>query len=258
MANLVVYTAITAGKDKLHEPAHTIPGVEYVCFTDAAITSQVFTIRPLPFTEATPRLTARRLKLFAHTLFPNHEASLWLDGSKRIRRDLTPLLAEMARSPLTFMAHPERTSVYAEAEACMRLGRDNAEAIAAQAAHYRAQGLPENSGLYETSVFFRRHTTAIADIMENWWRELLARSPRDQLSLPFVLWQAGITPQSLPFRQWHDPYFLQYPHNWHENTDNRTRATARLHGAWWRALTRLGLHTQYEKAARCLRGKINA
>ncbi len=249
MADLVIYTAITSGKDALHEPAHVLPGVSYVCFTDTpGLTSNVYEIRPLPFTEANPRLTARKIKLLAPELFPEHAASLWLDGSKRIRRDLTPLLAELSGASFSLMAHPQRNCLYDEIEACARLGRDDPDMLAMQAAHYHMSGMPQQAGLFETSVLYRRHTPAIASLMQAWWQELQTHSARDQASLPYVLYREDAMVQALDYRLWHDPYFTQYPHNWNPPGDQRNALSAKLHNALWRQLQNFGLQTPYEQA----------
>lgn len=251
MADLVIYTAVTAGKDRLHEPAHRLPGVDYVCFTDTpALRSSVFAIRPLPFAEAGPRATARRLKLFPHRLFPAHAQSLWLDASKRIRTDLTPLLAELGKADIATFRHPARVCLYEEAEACAKAGRADPETLRAQAARYRAAGMPPQAGLYETSLLFRRHTPDVAALMERWWRELQAHSLRDQLSLPFVLHETGGVVHALDYRLWHDCNLMQMPHAWHEPGDDRNRLASRLHDRLWRLLQRLGLQSGYEQAMR--------
>lgn len=250
LSKIVIYTAITSGKDPLHEPAHVLPGVDYVCFTDTHLSSATFEIRPLPFSEKTPRLTARRCKLSPHHLFPEHEASLWLDGSKKIRRDLTPLLEALAPHAIASFAHPHRDCLYDEAALCIHTHRENIEALQAQTAHYREENMPASHGLYETSLLWRKHSPHNAELMQSWWHEVLTRSVRDQLSLPYILWKNGETIHTLDYRQWHDPYFLQFPHRWNPPGDSRNSLSARLHDLWWRSLQRAGLQNQYERSLR--------
>lgn len=243
MAKLVIYTAIVQDKDKLRDPTHVLPGVDYVCFTDTpGLTSRVFDIRPLPFAESTPRLTARRLKLFSHELFPGYEASLWIDASKHMFRDITPLLAQLSQAPFSTFAHFARDCLYEEGKECISSQRDVPETIAAQIEHYRACAMPAHAGLYETSLLYRRHTPENAALMQSWWKEVQTQSPRDQISLPYVLHRHATTIQALNFRQWHDPYLLQYPHKWNPSGDSRNRWTQRARNSIWRKLQRYGLH----------------
>ena len=51
--------------------------------------------------------------------------------------------------------------------------------------------------------------SAIRALNEAWWRELNAHSVRDQVSLPFVCWQAGIRWHEIPGRCW---VHNQHPH----------------------------------------------
>ena len=249
--NRVVYTAIVGGKDKLREPAHVIPGVDYVCFTDTpVITSRVFTIRPLPWVEKDQRLTARRLKLFPHLLFPQHGESLWLDGSKHIRRDISPLWQQAlgGSAHMAAFVHPHRTCLYEEVTDCLQNGRDRADALEAQAAEYRRQGMPEKLGLIETSVLWRKHhAPSVIGAMELWWQELSTRSHRDQVSLPYVLWRKNFTLNKLDYAAAHDRNFLHFPHRWYPQGDNRSQMKHRLR-AWLYVLSqRAGVQQHYER-----------
>ena len=47
----VIYTCITGGYDKLREPETVDVDFDYICFTDAAVSSEegVWQIRPIPY-----------------------------------------------------------------------------------------------------------------------------------------------------------------------------------------------------------------
>lgn len=255
MTGLVIYTAITGGKDKLRDPKHILPGAEYVCFTDTpGVRSSIFDIRALPFTEATPRLTARRLKLFPHLLFPQHETSLWVDGSRLIRGDLNGLLQEAGGAFMAAFTHPHRGCLYQEAELCARLGRDDPALLAAHIAQYRREGVPENLGLAETGVLLRRHhVPVVKTLMEAWWQQVATHSQRDQVSLPYVLWKHNFSLCRIDYARWYDRCFVQYPHAWHPSGDNRNGL-----GEIWRARLYLfgqltGLQRYYDKMAVSMR-----
>jgi len=257
MPKLVIYTAITGNKDRLREPAHILPDVDYICFTDnPEITSSTFTIYPLPYAEKDARATARRIKFFPHELFPDHAQSLWIDGSKRIRRDLTPLLETLSQSSFTAMRHPTRDCVYAETEDCILRGRDNADRLINQAIAYHANDYPAHNGLYETSILFRKHTPELEPLMQAWWHELQTHTSRDQISLPLVLTRHNHTIAAIDYRQWHDPFFMQYPHRWHPHGDHRNHLWHRLHESLWRILQNFGLHTHFEQAMRQIKQRI--
>lgn len=228
----VVYTAIIGGKDKLREPRHILPDTDYVCFTDNPhLTSRVFELRPLPFEPlGDARLTARRLKLMPHLWFPHHRESLWIDGSILIRADISSLWQRaLSTRLLAGFAHPSRHCLFAEALECARTGRAPEAALTQQASAYRAQGMPENFGLIETSILFRRHhAPRVVAAMELWWQEISAQTARDQVSLPFILWRQNITAEFLPYLPAHDTCFVQYPHARHTPGDNRAPLASRL------------------------------
>lgn len=246
----VVYTAIVGGKDKLHDPAHVLPGADYICFTDTpGMTSRVFTIRPLPWVEKDARLTARRLKLFPHLLFPGHGESLWLDGSKRIRRDISALWGEaLDGAHMATFGHPYRRCLYEEIQDCLQNGRDRAEALQAQQEDYRRQGMPAGMGLFETSVMWRRHhTPRVISAMELWWQELVTQSIRDQVSLPYVLWRTNLQVRRLDYAGRHDVNFLHFPHLWYPQGDNRSQLRHRLRAWLYVQAQRTGMQQCYER-----------
>lgn len=238
-ARRVVYTAIVGGKDRLRDPLYQLPDVDYICFSDdSTLRSKVYDIRPLPWQEASPRLSARRIKLLPHLLFPEHGQSLWIDGSICIRADIT-MLWEMALAEhkMAALRHPHRQCLYQEAETCARLGREKPDRLANQAEAYRLAGMPSDAGLFETSILFRtHHAPVVVGAMEGWWQEVHERSERDQVSLPYVLWRQNLDCEALSYANWHDACFLHYPHRWHPSGDDRNAWHARLH-AWlhvWR------------------------
>jgi hypothetical protein len=70
--------------------------------------------------------------------------------------------------------------------------------IDAQIARYRAEGLPESSGLIEAPILLRRHTPAVARLNAAWWAELARGSRRDQLSFNYASWKLGFCYATFP------------------------------------------------------------
>ena len=57
----------------------------------------------------------------------------------------------------------------------------------------KTEGFPQNYGLPENNIIYRKHNKAeIISIMNDWWYMLEHYSRRDQLSLPYVLWKHNI------------------------------------------------------------------
>lgn len=192
MVKTAVYTCITSAYDSLREPRVVAPGIDYVCFSDTPIDSKTWQVRPLVHCASTACRTARYHKLMSHRVLPDHELTLWLDGSYRIDGDLTSLIqAWLNGCDFTLRKHPLRLPpcLYAEAAACLRYGRGEPDAISAQVSEYRVRGYPERNGLYVTGILARRNASAVCELNEAWWAELERFSNRDQLSFPFVAWQ---------------------------------------------------------------------
>lgn len=140
-----------------------------------------------------PRVAARRVKTRALELVEG-DVVLWVDG--RIAptgEPLRPLLrAALTGADVASYPHPWRSCAYAEAKECARLGLAPAEKLAVQAASYRAAGMPFDIGLFNTMVLARRRTPETVALGQAWWAEIEQHTVRDQVSLPYVLWRAGL------------------------------------------------------------------
>lgn len=196
----VVYTAIFGGYDRLKRitPA---PGCDHVVFTDdRRMRSRVFDVVVVKPRFDDPVRDARFHKIMGHELLADHDRSLWIDASITLRGvDVAARLDEtLADHDVAAHAHPKRDCVYDEAVACIEWDKCDPVAIEAQMAEYRRRGYPANHGLVSTGVLHRRHTDAVADLDEAWWRDVQAHSTRDQLSFPVAAWTVGIDYRSLP------------------------------------------------------------
>lgn len=195
---VVAYTAIFGGRDTLKDPAFVTQGCRYVCFTDAPLQSDVWEIVEAGLQGRDPRRAARRYKLLSHRAVDS-EYSLWVDGSFRINADVRDVVDRyLASADIALFSHPDRDCVYDEAEVCVQLGLDDLDVIRHQIDRYRAAGLPRHGGLSASGVVLRRHTAAVVELNDTWWRECDGGSCRDQLSLDFCLWRLGLARGLIP------------------------------------------------------------
>jgi len=192
---IAVYTAVVGPYDELFDPQVCAHNCDFFVFTDQVITNQIWQRKPLPYVDADDCRTARFIKLHPHLLFPDYEFSIWIDANLEILSDLTPYLALVQTQD--FMAtwrHPRRSTVSDELEACVHHSKDDAVVMREQFSRQRSAGFPDRSGLFETSIMVRRHNDRRSiNLMTAWWKEICNGSRRDQISLPFVLWQQGRT-----------------------------------------------------------------
>jgi SAM-dependent methyltransferase len=192
LGRVVVVSAIFGMRDiPVAAPqAHDVD--DYVLFTDS--TRDVAGWRSIRHTPSPdPRMSARHTKMLALEHVEG-DVVVWIDG--RIYptgRPLRPLLRRVLRhADLATFPHPWRCCAYDEARECARLGRAPRAALEAQVEAYRAAGFPPAAGLWNTMVLARRRTDEMIAFGRSWWAELERHTPRDQVSLPFLLWKHGI------------------------------------------------------------------
>lgn len=195
----IIYTCITAGKDDLRNlPRHK--DWEFVCFTDDPDMNPVdrWDIRPLVKKMKDPRRTARWHKTHPHTLFPDADITIWIDGSAILFVELNKLGDLVRDNPISCSDHRWRICAYEEAIECQRLQLDDIDTITRQMDKYKKEGYPENNGLCETFLVIRKSCPEITEFNELWHSEIYNNSKRDQLSFNYCLWKLGITCKVIP------------------------------------------------------------
>ena len=187
----VVYTAVFGNYDRVAEVDGAWSGA-FVCFTDnPGLVGSGWEVVQVEQGEEDPAVANRRFKMLPHRYLASFARSLYIDANITLRKDPSVLFEKyLERDLVALAAHRFRNCAYAEAEACVRDGLLAHDVAARQIASYRAAGFPENYGLTENNVLFRRHNDpAVIGLMEAWWKEYQHFGRRDQVSLPFLLWQ---------------------------------------------------------------------
>ncbi|MGA1865742.1 MAG: glycosyltransferase domain-containing protein [bacterium] len=214
--NVVVYTAIIGGIDKLLPPLFSENSVRMVCFSDKKMhNSYGWELFPAETPFDSPRMNAKRYKILAHEIFPDADYSIWLDGTFQMA--LPPreaIMRWLASEDIAMMSHPERTCIYQEAEVCAKMKKDDPRVLERQVKKYREEGYPENFGLVANGVVLRRHTRKISKLNQAWWEEIKNHSIRDQVSFNYVAWKLGINYSLIPGECWNNPIF---PYTRHTN-----------------------------------------
>ena len=98
----------------------------------------------------------------------------------------------------TVFKHRWNTCIYKEAQDILKEKVDVPELINPQVEYYRANGYPENNGLYELPVLIRKKSDRNNLINLRWWEQICKFSSRDQVSFPVVMWSLGLKPIILP------------------------------------------------------------
>lgn len=204
-SRVLIYTCVTGGYESLIEPLFLPDHVDYIAVTDMEIPSSsrwkkmdinlIDEIRGLSDVEK-----SRYPKICPHKLFPQYEYSIYLDANFRVVADVSQFIKCVGSVPFASNWHPERNSIFDEAEACILAKKGQPDLIRKQMEYYRSQGMPDNYGLIHCNMLIRKHNEPqIMKLMEDWWKEFLLWSKRDQISLPFVLWKNGYGMKDIGF-----------------------------------------------------------
>lgn len=193
--NKVVYTCISGKYDSLLDPKYVSDGFDYICFTDnEGFKSDIWEIRPLP--KETEELTQvkkqRYVKINPHKLLGEYEMSIWVDGNITIKSDLNEFINEEIEDDISVYVpqHPQRNCIYDEAKAVLGIKKDVKENVIPQIERYKKEGFPQNYGMLQSGILFRKHNNKdCIRLMEDWFNELKNNSHRDQLSFNYVCWK---------------------------------------------------------------------
>jgi len=115
----------------------------------------------------------------------------------------------MGKSDIAVLKHPQRTSVYDEANACISWKKGRPNIIRAQMNRYRREGF-NGKPLSAAFLIVRRHTDKIAALNRLWWKEVRNGSVRDQLSFPYACWKLGIKPVIIPGGIYRGPHYIRH------------------------------------------------
>lgn len=240
MSEIAIYTALIGGYDRLLEqPPHD--DVDFVCFTDnAELRSHTWDVRVVGMGESGTR-AARKVKTHPHVLLPDHEWTIWVDARLSIRSEafVPTVLAAASTSGMAAMAHRQRDCVYDEAREVYQKGFDQSAPLLEQIRGYRRAGFPQHRGLLSTMVVVRRTTEpAVRAVNERWWSEIDRGSVRDQVSLPYVLWELGFEPGIIDRDPYENDLYVLHHHEVSRRYPRRWRQ--HLNAAWFTARTRSG------------------
>ena len=250
MTQTILYSCANLAYDQIFSPVVATPGVEPVLFSDRRPRFvSGWNWRPMPEAVAArgPSLANRHAKFFPMKHFPEADYSIYIDANLLVTADLTPLLAEFIESDadIGLFPHSARRDIYSELAFCKQVGKLAPEDHAlgdAQAAFYRAEGLPEDHIFTENAIILRRHGrgeargAALDAAMALWWEQLARFTKRDQLSLPYVLARSGLR---VKLWDWNylspNPYFARYIHRRGLLSDIQIFLSAKRHSnAFWR------------------------
>lgn len=194
----VVYTCIAEDYDVLMQPYFIADDWDYVCYTDdqkliAARTAGVWNIRPLTNFHPNGVRANRWHKMHPHLLFQEYEESIYVDGNINIISNYIFDQIERRADEILLPQHFIRNCMYQEIETLLNrkaTSEEDKALLLASREFLRQEGFPENLGLSENNLIYRRHhATKVIKIMRDWWSMYDKYSSRDQASLAYAFWK---------------------------------------------------------------------
>lgn len=200
MNKKVIYTCLSGSYDNLPQPSVAYEEYDYICFSNDISEKQigVWEIRRFPYSCEDKMRESRYVKLMPHKVLQDYSYSVYVDANlqivgKEMEERINKLISTGVK--MASVLHPDRTCLYKEAKVCVSLGRDTYWNIRRQIRYLKAEGFPENYGLYENNLIFRMHNDEkIIKISEDWWKLYCTFSRRDQLCLSYVFWKNHFKP----------------------------------------------------------------
>lgn len=191
----VIYTCITKNYDNLKHSVYNTEQFDYIYFgqKNQNIPQPWKFINIQPFLDgigtSDPIKIARFFKTHPHLFFRNYEQSLWIDGNIDIITDPANLFdLFLDQQYIMIPRHPQRTSVYAEAQVCKAMNKDTDENINNIIKYLNQNDFKDQTGLVQSGIILRKHNNVKCKLlMENWWKLILRYSCRDQLSFNYCL-----------------------------------------------------------------------
>lgn len=145
------------------------------------------------------RMDSKRYKILPQLFLPKCDYSIYMDARFTLKRDPLKLIKEMGSYELALCPHPERRSVWKEAEVVKSSRKDHSDIVNEQMGFYRGvEGFSGERGLAHCGFIIRKHTLKVAEFSLIWWDQIRKYSSRDQLSFQYSLFKAGLTYYTIP------------------------------------------------------------
>jgi len=178
MKRLVVYTCVTGSYDVVKKPSVFVDWADWRAFSEVDFEDN------------------RYPKLQPHTLFPEYEYSLWIDGNIDIvSEEFWIKIKEQMDEGILYagLPHPQRDDIYEESLRILKNDREKLSNLKRAVLFLHNQGFPRHYGMNENGVILRKHNSPDVVNFDNMWWDMFCRfSRRDQMSWAFCMWKSGL------------------------------------------------------------------
>lgn len=193
-ARIAVYSCIVGRYDSILEPVIAEDNVDYYMFTDLTLQSgsawtKIDLTEHDDYYALSPNQLNRKIKILQTEILRQYDYTVYVDGNIEIVCCVSPMIESMGGCSLGIHYHRSRDCIYDEVVAVKHLKRLTGLDMEKQISGYREKGFPAHFGLYENSIIIRNNNdSATLQLMADWWDEYVKHPTRDQLSLPYVIW----------------------------------------------------------------------
>lgn len=204
-----VVTALIGDYDRLQRPKHINLDWDYHCFTNTDFNDGFWEVHKLDCDNNVKN--AREIKTQAFKYLSDYDVILWHDANIQININLNEFVDRYHDNNFTIMKHPSRNCVYQEADACIRLNKDDKTIIKNQISQYEKEGFTKDSGMVASGVFIYTLSHNVVEFLDSWWLEIKKHSRRDQLSFNYIANKLGFNYNLMPYDILNDE-FVYYSH----------------------------------------------
>lgn len=188
-----VYSILVGTYDEIRQPLSVDGRFDYILFSDAVTVDRIgiWQVRPIPYHDEDRMRLSRFAKCHPTKVLPEYEASLYIDANIQIATsDVYERFIDLFERGVEWggVKHPSQSCVYEEICTILTLQWVHDYDVVDWYARLKNEGFPEQWGLFENNVIFRRHNKLVEEIGERWWKTLEHDCKRDQFSLMYVLW----------------------------------------------------------------------
>lgn len=211
MKKICVYTALTGNYDRLPEIKNKEKNIDYLCFTNNKnLKSKTWRIILVDNGDLDNHTLSRKIKMLGHPIIDkNYDISLYMDANVEWTKSITEFVnTYLKNKPFASFRHSSRNCIYEETKECMRLRKDSKEKIKKTVGFLEKENFPHDLGLYEMTVFIKKHNDKTVKETMNLWYEMINNySKRDQLSFMYSAWKTNLDIDPIDLKVWDNPWF---------------------------------------------------
>ncbi len=195
---VVVYTALFGNIDSIIEPLVVDENCDYYIITDQDIPEHSIWKRKNVDLSAVNgynnRKKNRYYKMHSYEFFPEYKYCIYIDANIFIYGRLSELVQYVnPETGIGIHNMPNRGDIYEEIFARSLIDSRDLGILERQKKDYQQLGFKNVEGMFECNVIITKVGKTSEIIMKKWWEEYKKYPARDQVSLPFVLWDLGIS-----------------------------------------------------------------